>query len=588
MLKFEAIRPAPALYYCTVAAFAAVAGLAFLLAITPSEAIGEAFVLVDRNDSIHELKPVHRDALRTIAATAAALFVVLCLLLIRWREQAVAALRAGMDDLAGFALRLKREAPPPAGLALWVAVSLFLLGAALRLSWLDLPMRFDEADTYNFFASRNLLSLISDYTAPNNHILHNIAVHFVTKWFGSSPPVIRFPAFVAGLLLMPLTFVLARRWCGESAAVLAMALAAVSPPLVRYSTEARGYTMITACFLCLCLIAPYLAERRSPALWLLFGALTIVGGCTIPVMLYPVAAVSVWMALAAVPERRIPLLLELAACGAVCGAVAAAFYAPAAIRTGMESLVANKWVAPFTWPYFLEKLLREAEVFFRWTTLRFPAWCVALLAAGFTASLFRPQARRIVAVGLATFAALMLAQRVVPFARVFYFALPVTAALVAAGWEMALERAVGPRAALRLSLALALALGCFLGWRVWRAPFEITSVGFRQDAEAREIALHLAKSLRPDAAVLTHPTLSEPIRFYLLRNGYSRGRVVTFEDLKWRGRLTPFDKLWLVRRRSTPLPHVLVDAPLEPFTEPQLEFETEFVGVYSLERRRSP
>lgn len=574
-----------ALYRFVLAASLVGAVVSALAAFAPDATLRNAFVLVDRDDSRHYLEPAHLDALRVIAAGAALLLAIVGSLIVGRRERALRSISEALDDTADFARWLKREAPPPTGLTLWTVAALCALGAALRVTWLELPMQFDEADTYNFFASRNLFSLISDYTSPNNHILHNIFVHWSTELFGSSPPFVRLPAFLAGVVVMPLTYLLARRYGDESGALFATALVATSPPLVRYSAEARGYTMLAVCFLALCVIAPYLIERRSATLWTVFGALTVAGGFTIPVMLYPAALVSVWMVVSATPARRWRLLRELTVCGVASAAAAVALYSPAVARSTLHSLVANEYVASFTWPRFASKLQIEAGKFLTSLTMWVPVWCVALLIVGFAVSLFRSQARRAVAAAFVTIAAMMLAQRVVPYARVFYFGVPILMTLVGAGWSTMLGRAVGDRRALRASVSLCFALACLLGWRVWRGPTEAPHPTMRQYAQAREVAMRLTPRFGPDQTILSHPTVSDPIRFYLLRAGHSRGQVIVFSELNGFDRLDRYDKIWIVKRRDWQLAPEFLDAAIEPFSDPALDYETELLHVFSVDKR---
>ena len=524
-------------------------GIALALALAPDAVIRDAFVLIDRDDSRHALQPVHRDALRALAGLAAALLGAAALAAVRLRPRLQQTVRRASGEITDCVRSLRDAAPLPAGPTLWTVAALCAIGAVLRISWLDLPMRFDEADTYNFFASRNLFSLISDYTAPNNHIFHSICVHYATAWFGSAAPVVRLPALLAGIALLPLTYLFARRFCGEAAAVLATALVAASPPMVRYSADARGYTILTVCVLLLCLLAPYLVKQRSVALWTPFGVLVVVGGFTIPVMLYPVAALSVWMLVEARPERRLPLLRELALCGVVSGAAALALYAPAIGRTTLHSLVGNRYVAAFTWPYFFEKLERESNGFWAWLTMWMPGWIVFLLVVGLAASLKRGWTRRLLTVAVLSIGALMLAQRVVPYSRVFHFAIPVLLTLAASGWSMILERSLGARSALRASRAVGLALGAYLASQVWRGPDRAPTPTMVQEVEARSVAMRLIPQIH-DEAVLSHMSLSEPIRFYMLRAGLERHQMIVHDELTQPDRLDRYSKIWFVRRRD--------------------------------------
>ena len=51
----------------------------------------------------------------------------------------------------------------------WTLLAVVAVGAILRLIFLFQPMRYDEAFSFLFFASRPLSEGLSDYAAPNNH-----------------------------------------------------------------------------------------------------------------------------------------------------------------------------------------------------------------------------------------------------------------------------------------------------------------------------------------------------------------------------------------------------------------------------------
>ena len=61
-----------------------------------------------------------------------------------------------------------------------------LLAIGLRLAFLNQPMRYDEALTFNEFASRPLYYALSFYPDPNNHLLNTLLVHFTSATLGPS------------------------------------------------------------------------------------------------------------------------------------------------------------------------------------------------------------------------------------------------------------------------------------------------------------------------------------------------------------------------------------------------------------------
>src|SRR5690242_8416460 len=94
----------------------------------------------------------------------------------------------------------------------WLALlGVLLLGVAVRARLLGGPMRYDEAFTLLNYAGPPVTTLLSNYSAPNNHILHSLLVHASTALLGYDPPAVRLPAFVAGCALVPLTYAVGRR-----------------------------------------------------------------------------------------------------------------------------------------------------------------------------------------------------------------------------------------------------------------------------------------------------------------------------------------------------------------------------------------
>lgn len=72
-------------------------------------------------------------------------------------------------------------------------------------------MRSDEAFTFTTYVAKPLLIGLSDYlTCCGNHILHSLLVRFSYSLFGNQPWVIRLPALLAGVLLVPASYIVTR------------------------------------------------------------------------------------------------------------------------------------------------------------------------------------------------------------------------------------------------------------------------------------------------------------------------------------------------------------------------------------------
>ena len=161
----------------------------------------------------------------------------------------------------------------------------------LRAVLLDHPMRYDEAFTFLVFARSSDPAAWFNYMAPNNHVLHTLAMHVAIRIGGMQPEVVRAPAFWAGIALVPAAAWFAVQLTGRRLAGLwAAALVGASSLLIEYSVNARGYSLV-----CLAAVAMGVAtgaichDARRKAPWIAWIALAAVGMFTIPIMLYPIA-----------------------------------------------------------------------------------------------------------------------------------------------------------------------------------------------------------------------------------------------------------------------------------------------------------
>jgi hypothetical protein len=146
----------------------------------------------------------------------------------------------------------------------------------LVIALLAFGLRVYQIDAMGFWLDEGLTPLRSGYSIPeilSNRItiqegvtrdthppLHYLLIHLTRGWFGESDLGYRFPSALAGVLLIPVLYQLARRMEGERVGLVAATLAAINPLQVWYGQEARMYTL--------------LALLGAVASWALWRALT--------------------------------------------------------------------------------------------------------------------------------------------------------------------------------------------------------------------------------------------------------------------------------------------------------------------------
>jgi hypothetical protein len=415
--------------------------------------------------------------------------------------------------------------PPPRQRELLAIALITALGIACRLAALGQPMRYDEAVTWALFAGRSWTTIVTWYPFPNNHVLYSLLAKGASSLAPWSPWALRLPAFLAGVAIVPLTWAVGRRFAGITAGLGGAALAAGSTSLVLYSTNARGYSLVGALFLALLLVADTLRERSSAALWIAYALLAATGLFTIPVMLYPFGAVSLWLLIDAwrrptVDRRARITALAASCCGAA--AIAALCYLPIIRTSGLASLADNRFVAGSSWSSFVASLPRLVlQTLGTWTE-PFPWWAapVGLLLALF--GLRRVDQRDRPSLELATLAwstALLLVTHRTPFVRVWLWMLPLYLIAVARGMESVVRRlaaratngwwdTVGPVVLGAAVVALALATGA--------AERSDDTGAFRG---ARAATGLIAPRLRPGDRVLAPLPTNGPLLYYFAERG---------------------------------------------------------------------
>ncbi|HEX8230253.1 MAG TPA: glycosyltransferase family 39 protein [Chloroflexia bacterium] len=416
---------------------------------------------------------------------------------------------------------------------LYALLLIMLVGIVIRLAFLFQPMRNDEAFTVMRYASQPLWIGLSKYSTPNNHLFHTFLVHLSYNIFGNREWAIRLPALLAGIAVIPATYVLVRGLYGRHAALLAAGLVAASSPLVEYSTNARGYTLVTLFFLLLFTLALYLKRSNNLFGWLIFAIISALGFYTVPVMLYPFGIVVVWLVLSIVvrdsPVRR-DLLLRHGAISLLWTALLTLLlYLPVLVTYGPGAIVANPYVTARSGTSFLGDLWAGfAGVWEQWDRDT-PALLSLLLAIGFVvAGLLHAVVSRhrvpVVAAVLLWSLPVVLAQRVVPYARVWLFLLPLYLGIAAAGvlypLKLAQERLGSYRATLGRVWPLVPVVTCALlavsGWQS-RSVYFSNDTGTLRDAE--QIAIFLKDYLEPGDVLLAPVPSESPLAYYMDRYG---------------------------------------------------------------------
>ena len=159
----------------------------------------------------------------------------------------------------------------------------FTLALALQLSQ---PLWWDELFTFDRFISGGPLAAITTVYHPNNHRLFTLTSATLHELVGGGEAILRLPSMIAGgLSAWMLAFWIQRRH-GGYAALAGMLFFCLSPILLIWVPQARGYGFVLLAATALLIAAHELAVSTRPTLagpWLwCLGLSTATGMATLP------------------------------------------------------------------------------------------------------------------------------------------------------------------------------------------------------------------------------------------------------------------------------------------------------------------
>ena len=372
-------------------------------------------------------------------------------------------------------------------MTIFALIFLTIAAAVARMPLLSRPMGTDESASFIYYASQPLWVPFTIYGSTNNHIVHSILMHISYKLFGPAEWALRLPAFLAGLAIIPLTYITARA-ISERGALLAASLAAAAPVFADYSTNARGYTLL-CCFALICTAA--MAEiirtgsTRATALFAISAAL---GFYTVPVMLYPFVFLITWGRRKAIRAAVITV------------AITFFLYAPILIVSGLGSMISvpyERHQMPIG--SFLRALPSSAVTVWSHLFVGVPLLVQILIAIGFLIAVRRYP----MWLGFIPVALMVVLQRVLPLPRVWLPFLLLFFITAAAAWPWSRSE---PAVAFAVFVALTIT-----GMATTRLPEtgELRAV--------REIARELNRRADQGDPVLALPPSELPIAFYCRR-----------------------------------------------------------------------
>ena len=414
-----------------------------------------------------------------------------------------------------------------------VLLVIIIFGIFFRYAYLWRPMGHDETYTFMAFASRGLRVVITDYHLPNNHIFHTILVNLFSQMLGDSPAVIRLPAFIAGILLIPATYLIGKIFYDWKIGLVAASVIAALPVLVDYSTTARGYTIITLFALMIVAISAYVKDNQNLVAWFILIGFSGLGLYTNPTMIYPIGMAFTWLILSSMIKDIIPgygkrFYLYLLLLGVGIALFTGFLYLPIIYTSGLQSVVGNEVVEALNWSDFTQSLLpRIRNTWQEWNRSVHPIFSsIALI--GLVASFFVPRLPRnrrvpLILAGFIWIAAALLVQRVAPWPRIWLFLLPFFIIWITAGIIGLINLLIAklPKSELLIHLIWGILIVMLLLAGIVRTYPQYSEKIFSK-GEVEQVADFLQDYLQDgDVVVVTSPD-RVVLKYYLMRNNIDK------------------------------------------------------------------
>jgi hypothetical protein len=411
------------------------------------------------------------------------------------------------------------QASTHGALEIGIVFTVFVIGIFLRIWHLGRAVRYDEAWTYVEFASRPLVFGLSNYAAPNNHLLNTLLVHFSTQLFGDTIFGLRFPALAAGCLVIPASWFVARSLYGQLAGILTAGCVAALPTFIEFSVNARGYALQWLFVLAAMWFGIVLQKNPSLRIgWLGLVVAGVVGMYSIPTSLIAIAGVFGWMLSSTLADGEAnkfkSVLRNVALSGIAIGQLSMLLYVPPLIIGGPGALMA-KSVVEWQQRDFTKGFERMGQCAWVHWAGGVPTVALWMLFGGLVVALLfhRRHCGQRVPMMIALWLAAALfawARQVFAFPRVWSYLLLSTVMTACAGLSFVLTSLTGRFRTRRVVLAgvAAVALAVFVGAGVvhQRVLFTSNETGTIIDADV--IVDYLSTTLRPGDSLVSNAIIN--------------------------------------------------------------------------------
>lgn len=342
---------------------------------------------------------------------------------------------------------------------------IIIVGMFLRIFYLFAAIRIDEAGVFIFLSSKPLIVSLFSYPFPGHHVFYTIMVNILHNLLGDQVWVMRLPALIAGILLIPATYLLFSVISNNLAALLSSALVAISSPLIEFSTNARGYTTVAFIFIILLLLIYYLSKNRNIFGWAIFILLSAIGFHTVTIFLIPFGILMSWYIwLVMYSSNKFEYLKDGGLAIIITGLLTFIFYLPIIIVNGSGVILSNEYVIAMPLLIFIKGLGPMVRSTWASWNQNVPSAITYLIAFGFIIFLltlkYANKGLRALAISTLLFIIILLfIKRVNPWPRIWLFLIPIYFGLACTGLSYVIDKINWHRLSLSIIISMVFLFG---------------------------------------------------------------------------------------------------------------------------------
>ncbi|MHB9073739.1 MAG: glycosyltransferase family 39 protein [Desulfobaccales bacterium] len=450
---------------------------------------------------------------------------------------------------------------------------IFIVGIFLKVYFLFAPIRMDEAGIFVLLASKSLTVNIFSYPFPGHHVFYTIMVNILHNIFGDNAWVMRLPALLAGILLVPATYLLFRTISNPFTAILSSALVTVSSPLIEYSTTARGYSIVNFIFIISLLLIYYLSENRNTFGWLLFILLSSIGFYTITVFLFPFGiSILCYTLLITFRRSNYVYLKDVGLAVLITILFTFILYSPIIMIYGTGVLSSNEVLTSMPLMAFINGLGGMVRFSWAYWNREVPPIIIYIVAFGFIILLARikyanKELQALLLSSLLWIMTLLFIMRLHPLPRVWLFLIPIYLGLACTGLSYAVEKIT--RHSLALSIIFSMLFLTSIG-----SNMVLSDIIYHTDTagqllvDGEKIAQYLKDHVRlkDDNIFVAQTTYSSQMRYYFKKYNLPSDQLTRWNSMDDKEFVKNLKKLIIIDVASDP---TLSSLPYFYFSEPK-------------------